>query len=199
MAANVDCPRDTIDPADVRTLAQSLPLQEPRAAAARANAERMADRMESDGPIAWERDILDELLVLARCGTGSCWERSLDTRRPQCQCEVCAAYRRLDAWAERHPPLDPSDIERLCDSVDGSGPHDIIAAAREAAHALRGGEITDAAIDTTVIRHLTDVAECRRLSMPCVSAAELIGECWCNTCYAYSRVMRWLKGMETMP
>ena len=125
--------------------------------------------------------------------------RAIDTTRPPCQCDVCAAYRRIDAWTERHPPLDPSDIECLCDSADGSGAHEIIAAAREAAHALRGGDTTDAGIDTSVIRRLTEVAQCKRLSIPCASAAALVGECWCKTCFSYGRVMRWLKGMETMP
>jgi len=199
MAPDMDCPPDSIDPSDLRTLAKAIIWDVAGAPAIYTKAYLMAERMECGETIAVDRDVIEGLLMLARCGNDSCAMRGMDTTRPPCQCEVCAAYRRIDAWTERHPPLDPSDVDRLCDSITASGSREIIAPARQIADALRAGDVLDTGVDATVIRRLAEIAECKRLSMPCVSAAALIGECWCKTCFSYGRVMRWLKGTETMP
>ncbi len=199
MASDADCPRDHIDPADVRTLANSLSWDEIGGASVDAKAHRMAERIERGEPMAVEMDVIEALLLLARCGTESCWMRSLDTERPQCECGVCAAYRRLDAWAERHPFINAEDIDRLCLWVEGRGSQEIVASARQIADAMRDGEVTNKDVNTKVMRGLAEVAVCRRLGITCVQAAKLRGECLCSTCASYRRVMRWLKGMETMP
>jgi len=93
----------------------------------------------------------------------------------------------------------PSDIEQLCLAVDGAERQELIKTARRIEYGLSGSTLREEDIDRAVIRRLTELAQCKRLSIPCASAAALVGECPCKTCFSYGRVMRWLKGMETMP